>query len=126
MKFIYSSDIHGDTEKYKKLLQVALEDNYSTLVLGGDLLPKRNITYEMQRKFVYEYLQNYFKQLQEHHITCLCILGNDDFEPVNQDFNSLCSSFPNVFHIDKTEKSIEDCSFIGLSTVLDHPFGRKK
>jgi len=125
MRFIYSSDIHGDEEKYEKLLQVALKGNYNNIVLGGDLLPKINITYELQKGFVNGYLKEYFKKLQEKNINCLCILGNDDFEPVDKDFDNLCSSFPNVFNIDKSQHSIEDCSFIGLSTVLDHPFGRK-
>ena len=43
MKFIYACDIHGDKNKYEKLLEEAISKNIKYLVFGGDLYPKRGI-----------------------------------------------------------------------------------
>ena len=37
----------------------------------------------------------------------------------------MCKAHTNVFNIDNKRVDIEDISFIGLSKVLDHPFGCK-
>lgn len=37
----------------------------------------------------------------------------------------MCEIHTNVFNIDNKRVDIEDVSFIGLSKVLDHPFGCK-
>lgn len=125
MKFIYACDIHGDKYKYEELYKELIERKIKYLVLGGDLLPKfchRDIE---QPKFINEYLNKYFSKLQENNIKCICILGNDDLEILDSEFDSLCSKYSNVYNIDNKKVEIEDIEFIGLSQVLDHPFGCK-
>lgn len=126
MKFIYACDIHGDEYKYEKLLEQAKNQNIKHIVLGGDLLPKmcRDRKLE-QTQFIQNYLNEYFTKLKEDNIKCICILGNDDLEILDNEFDKICKTYTNVFNIDNKRVDIEDVSFIGLSKVLDHPFGCK-
>lgn len=125
MKFIYACDIHGDTNKYEKLFQKAKEENIGYIVLGGDLLLKRGFRVIIQPEFIKEYLEDYFKRLNESNIKCILIPGNDDLEKFDIQINELCKKYPNIYNIDNQKLDIEDVSFIGLSKVLDHPFGSK-
>lgn len=126
MKFIYACDIHGDEEKYNTLLERLIKEEIRCLVLGGDLLPKFcNNRYKEQKEFINGFLNKYFIQLKENNIDCFCILGNDDLEELDEEFENMCNKHKNVFNIDNKKEDIEDISFIGLSKVLDHPFGCK-
>ena len=125
MKFIYACDIHGDTNKYEKLFQKAKEENIKYIVLGGDILPKRGFRVIIQPEFIKGYLEEYFKRLNENDINCILIPGNDDLEKFDIQINELCKKYPNIYNIDEKKLDIEDVSFIGLSKVLDHPFGSK-
>lgn len=125
MKFIYACDIHGDTNKYEKLFQKAKEENIKYIVLGGDILPKRGFRVIIQPEFIKGYLEEYFKGLNENDINCILIPGNDDLEKFDIQINELCKKYPNIYNIDEKKLDIEDVSFIGLSKVLDHPFGSK-
>ena len=126
MKFIYACDIHGDEYKYKKILAEAIKQKIKYLVFGGDLLPKNcSDRYNEQKIFIEQFFNSYFTELKEKNIKCVCILGNDDLEQLDEIFENECSKFDNVFNIDNKKADIEDISFIGLSKVLDHPFGCK-
>ncbi len=126
MKFIYACDIHGDEYKYKKILAEAIKQKIKYLVFGGDLLPKNcSDRYNEQKIFIEQFFNSYFTELKENNIKCVCILGNDDLEQLDEIFESECSKFDNVFNINNKKADIEDISFIGLSKVLDHPFGCK-
>lgn len=125
MKFIYSCDLHGDENKYESLYKRAIETSINVIVLGGDLLPKNCNREVEQPNFIQHYLSVYFDRLQNAGIKCLCILGNDDIQTIDDIFNKVCMKYDNVINIDKQCYTIEDCNFIGLSNVLDHPFGCK-
>lgn len=125
MKFIYACDIHGDKNKYEKLFQKAKEENIKYIVLGGDLLPKRGVRKIIQPEFIKDYLEDYFKKLNENDINCILIPGNDDLERFDIQINEFCKKYPNIYNIDEKRLDIEDVSFIGLSKVLDHPFSSK-
>ena len=126
MKFIYACDIHGSTYKYNKLLLETRLKNIKYLVFGGDLLPKNtNERQKEQKNFINGFLDDYFYKLEENGISCICILGNDDLCSLDDTFNKMCQKHKNVFNIDEKLEVIEDISFIGLSKVLDHPFGCK-
>lgn len=126
MKFLYACDIHGEEDKYNTLLQVAIDENYKFIVLGGDLLPKYcSDRFNEQKIFIEDFLNDYFTRLEKNKITCICILGNDDLEILDECFNNMCKKHKNIWNIDNKKIDIEDISFIGLSKVLDHPFGCK-
>ena len=125
MKFIYACDIHGDTNKYEKLFKTAQKEDIKYMVLGGDLLPKRGIIVIIQPEFIRDFFEDYFKRLKENNIKCILIPGNDDLEKFDIEINELCEKYSNIYNIDNKKLDIEDVSFIGLSKVLDHPFGSK-
>ena len=126
MRFVYASDIHGDMNKYNKLLKICKKNNIKYLVLGGDLLSKNAQNREpIQREFINTKLNNYYKKLQDNNITLIGILGNDDLEIIEEDYYKMISKYPNIIDVDNKLVSIEDISFIGLNKVLDAPFKRK-
>ena len=114
MKFIYASDIHGDEYKYKKLLEETIKQKVEYLVFGGDLLPKNcSDRYNEQKIFIEQFFDNYFTELKKNNIKCICILGNDDLEQLDEIFENECSKFDNVFNIDNKKVDIEINSFRG-------------
>ena len=126
MRFIYSTDIHGDKEKYEKLLELATSSGVQNLVIAGDLLPKNAQDREtLQREFIQGWFKDYLRRLQEAQIRFIAFLGNDDVEAIEEDYLAMIAEFDNVFDVNKKKTDIEDCSFIGLSEVLDTPFFRK-
>lgn len=125
MRFIYACDIHGDTNKYERLFQKAKEENIEYIVFGGDLLPKRGIRVIIQPEFIKGFLNEFFKKLNDNNIKCILIPGNDDLEKFDIQINELCERYTNIYNIDNKRLDIENVNFIGLSKVLDHPFGSK-
>ena len=55
-----------------------VEKGISVIVNGGDMLPKLGGRHMEQPIFIKGFLRDYFAELQEHNITYLAMLGNDD------------------------------------------------
>ena len=127
MRFLYSCDIHGDKNKYEKLIEVAINENIKYMVWGGDLLPKRGGERKIiQAEFLKgNFLDDYFNRLKENNIVCILIPGNDDLEEFDKNINEYCNRYNNIININKAKYNVEDISFIGLSDVLDNPFRNK-
>ncbi len=125
MRFLYITDLHGDKNKYEKILAIALENDIKLIVDGGDMLPKHCKRMEEQPRFVKEYLKDYFDKLKENNITYIGMLGNDDILPIDKDFNELCNLYNNVNNIASSKINVEGYDFIGMNYILDHPFGCK-
>ena len=73
MKFIYASDVHGDTYKYERLLEEAKKNNIKYIVMGGDILPKNGDRNIIQPEFIENELDKYFEKLKENNIDCILI-----------------------------------------------------
>ena len=84
-----------------------------------------NNRYLEQKIFIEFFLSGYFEKLKEESINCILILGNDDLEILDNEFDKVCQKYDNIYNIDGRLATVEDCCFIGLSKVLDHPFGCK-
>ena len=126
MRFIYSSDIHGDMFKYNKLHQVALKNEINTIVIGGDLFPKNaENRIPLQKKFIHNEFPKFFKKLENDNIIFIAIPGNDDLEINDTEYIKMISNFKNIIDINEKKYDIEDVSFIGMARVLDTPFKRK-
>ncbi|MCX5800827.1 MAG: metallophosphoesterase [Candidatus Eisenbacteria bacterium] len=89
---IFVSDLHGNTERYQKLLRVIGKEVPQAVFLGGDLLPSGLSLRSSQgfscSDFVEEYLVREFLLLREHmkgvYPRTFVVMGNDDvrcFEP---------------------------------------------
>lgn len=125
MKLLYVTDLHGDKNKYEKVLELAAESNVKLIINGGDILPKQCDRHKEQPIFINEYLRDYFKRLQGLGIIYLVILGNDDLLSVDELFSVVCSEFDNVYDMSGRKVSINGFEFIGMDSILDHPFGCK-
>lgn len=126
MKFLYVCDIHGDINKYEIILKILKDKKLDYLVLGGDLFPKKGcLRAPVQRRFINGYFKEYLSKLKEENIKVIGILGNDDVEQIDEDFQELISKFDNYYDINEKKVDIEGISFIGLSKVIDTPFPMK-
>jgi len=71
MRFLYTSDLHGEIHLYQELLGLALVSSADIISIGGDLLPSFPPTrrYEdmvpNQKTFIDQFLSPYFKKILE-------------------------------------------------------------
>src|SRR4030066_1685716 len=71
MKFLYTSDLHGEIHLYQELLSLAISSSPEIMVIGGDLLPSFPPTkrYEdmvpNQKTFIDQFLSPFFKRIIE-------------------------------------------------------------
>lgn len=123
MRFIYTSDIHGDINKYELIIDLCKENNIEYLVLGGDLFSKeRGDRIQIQKEFIDNYLDSYFDKLNKENIKVILIMGNDDLVIPSNYFFKTIKKYKNVYDINRKEVVIDNISFIGLNVVLDAPF----
>lgn len=125
MKILYVTDLHGDKNKYRKSLDIAVEKNIGVIVNGGDMLPKLGERHLEQPIFINEFLRDYFSELERHGITYLAMLGNDDLLSVDGLFDTVCGEYENVHNIAGKKVRVGGYEFIGMNYILDHPFGCK-
>lgn len=125
MKLLYVTDLHGDKEKYRKVLELAVNSDIKLIVNGGDILPKQCDRHKEQPLFINEFLRDYFYELKKHGISYLAMLGNDDLLSLDDLFADVCNEFDNVYNIAGSKVVIGDYEFIGMNYILDHPFGCK-
>ena len=121
MKILYVTDLHGDKNKYRKSLEIAMKQEIRVIVNGGDMLPKLGERHTEQPLFIKGFLSNYFSILQEHNITYLNMLGNDDLLSVDNLFEQTCGGFANVHNIAGKKIRIDEYEFIGMNQILDLP-----
>lgn len=121
MKFIYSSDIHGDNAKYSKLIDLCEKDNVNCLVIGGDLYLNRPDKEKVQPGYITQDLDSFYATLAKKGIECICINGNEDLEQFNELHKSVYSKYPNVHYIDNGMVVQGDVCFIGMGETLDGP-----
>ncbi len=121
-RLAFSSDLHGDEEKYQKFFSIEADFH----VIGGDLLPKRGTLktiYKKQRTFVSEFLKEILEKHKGKTRTFL-MLGNDDLDPFEKDIlkfesEGLCHQLHgNKFAIDGFE-------LIGFKYIPPTPFSLK-
>lgn len=122
MKFLYVTDLHGDQTKYEKTMKLAIDKGIHLIVNGGDMLPKVGNRFIEQPLFIRGFLREHFAKLQEHSITYLAMLGNDDLVAVDDLFNEACNEFNNVYNMANTYVTVDGYDFIGMNQIQDHPF----
>lgn len=125
MKALYVTDLHGDKDKYRKSLDIAVKRGISVIINGGDMLSKLGERHIEQPMFIRGFLKDYFSILKNHNITYLTMLGNDDLLWVDELFETVCGEFENVHNIADKKVCIGKYEFIGMNHILDHPFGCK-
>lgn len=83
---LFVSDLHGSTDRYRKLFDVILQDQPEAVFLGGDLLPSGTAIHyasdPLHEDFINRYLVTELKRIREQlegkYPRILAIMGNDD------------------------------------------------
>src|SRR3989338_2812633 len=85
LKLIYSADLHGNEEFYKRLLKKAEEENCQAVAIGGDLCGREGSTIkekiESQKSFLEKFMIPLFLNFKKKNngTEFYVIMGNDDF-----------------------------------------------
>ena len=124
MKLLYTTDLHGDTEKYDRLFEIAREQRVDIVINGGDMLPKTNGELFRQGEFIEDFLdKKHFSLFDSNDIHYLCCLGNDDLRVFDDLFEKICFKHPFVYNLSQKRFDFYDGhQFIGFNSVVDTPF----
>jgi uncharacterized protein len=130
VKIFYSTDMHGDQEKYSLSLKIAKELGCSVIINGGDLYPKsadllKDGDIFNQDIFVNGFLDKYLEKVQKSGINYILCPGNDDLLRFDSLLNGVCEKYTNVHNADRNIITLDSYEFIGLSAVSDYPFQLK-
>ncbi len=84
MRLAYGSDFHGDIERYRALLDLAVAYQAEAAIVGGDLLPhsiKLEKAIGVQQSFISDWLHPLFAAFHTAHpgIRVYLLPGNDDW-----------------------------------------------
>jgi Icc-related predicted phosphoesterase len=117
VKFIYATDLHGDTRKYDAILKYAMSHDIKYIHIGADILPKGTGILKTQKRFVQGFLKDFYKRCEEEGIRVLAMFGNDDIYTRKKYFKKYGKL------LDDKPELIEGYTFTGYPYVPDYPFG---
>ena len=130
-KLIYTADLHGNEEFYKRLLKKAEKENVNVVVIGGDLCGREGSTInekiKNQKIFLENFLVNLFKDFKKNkkNREIYLIMGNDDFRINLQVLeNSDEGGILKAIHM-KSLKLNKNFNIAGYSFVNPTPFRLK-
>ena len=122
-KMLYTADLHGNKEYYKKLITKAKDSEIKAVVIGGDLCPKGGPTVEDAVKAQKEFLKKFFiPELRKLKKDVFVIMGNDDFR-INETI--LENANENLKYINKKRFNLSSKNIVGYSFVNPTPFRLK-
>lgn len=123
MRFLYTTDLHGDVNHYKAILQCARDMGVQLIHIGADLLPKNcEDMGGSQRAFINKFLSGWFQQAHALGIEVLSFFGNDDFWSLKEAYKLRC----NTHLLDESECTHHNVLFKrAYPYVPDYPFGLK-
>jgi len=122
-KLLYTADLHGNKEYYKKLIAKAKDSEIKAVILGGDLCPKGGPTIEDAVKTQKEFLEKFFiPELRKLKKDVFFIMGNDDFR-INETI--LENANENIKYINKKRFNLFNKNIVGYSFVNPTPFRLK-
>ena len=128
MKFIYTTDIHGNERALRHLFNFAEELQVDAVVFGGDILPAPdsvNTFTSQQREFINSVLRPTIEEFKSRNRSEIFImLGNDDASGCVEDLLSLERDGVSKY-IHMKIHAIRDCFIYGYSFVPLTPFGIK-
>jgi Icc-related predicted phosphoesterase len=124
VRFLYVTDLHGDSEKYERALEEARAERVAAVVNGGDLLPK-GAGRRGQESFLLEFLDAHFAAYDEAGIAHLACLGNDDLRIYDGEFDRICASHESTVNLAQRRHALDGVEFVGMNWVVDYPFRLK-
>ncbi|MBI2522941.1 metallophosphoesterase [Candidatus Woesearchaeota archaeon] len=123
-KILYTADLHGNNEYYKKLIAKAKEPEIKAVIIGGDLCPKGAGTLEQAINYQKEFLKNFFiPELSKIKKDTFIIMGNDDFR-INETILK-SNKNENIKYINKKRFNVFNKNIVGYGFVNPTPFRLK-
>lgn len=120
MKFLYSTDLHGDRDKYNALFNLAKNLEIKTLHIGADFLPKGGCNlYKGQKNFIQTFFKKWLSKCEDQGIDVLVFFGNDDVY-TNKDLFRKHHTL-----LDEVPYEKDGLIFKAYGYVPDYPFGLK-
>ena len=119
MRFIYTTDLHGNIAKYEKILDIAVKSKINLIHLGADLLPKESPLDHVQHRFIEGFLQDYYRRCVDQDIKVLSFFGNDDLYTLKSSFRAYGDL------LDETFYKQDGYEFTAYGYVQDYKFGLK-
>lgn len=124
MKILYSTDLHGDQQKYERMFEISKSLGVDVVINGGDLFPKTGDLFK-QNAFITGFLEKYFARFEEEKIYYLCYPGNDDLKIFDKLVEDTCARFHYIIFLAQKKINIGEYGFIGMNWVVDYPFQLK-
>jgi Icc-related predicted phosphoesterase len=125
MHLLFTTDLHGSTDKYNRVLDIAHRNSVAVVINGGDMFPYGRNPLRDQKRFIEEFLDPHFSKYDELGIHYLCMTGNDDLAANDALFDSMISRHPKVRNIAQNLFASGGYEFIGMNRVADFPFRLK-
>lgn len=120
MKFVYTTDLHGDEGKYEMALALAVKVGAPMLHVGADILPKGYSMQPRQKEFIKKFLPAFIKKCKSKNIKLIAMFGNDDLWARKPIYRDKCGDL-----LDDKPIECDEFVFTGYSYVPDYPFGLK-
>lgn len=124
MKLLYVTDLHGVKWKYERIYEIAISSGIDILIDGGDMLPTRP-NFFIQDKFILEFFEPYFTQIDAQNMYYLFMPGNDDLIIHDDLLDEIANKYKFIQNIQQRLYKINEFEFIGMNWVTDLPFGLK-
>jgi len=128
----FVSDLHGNTERYKKLFQKISEEKPEAVFIGGDILPSGlfafTSAFDEPEVFIADVLEKNLRKLKENlrdsFPSIFLIMGNDDakvYEPLLRDLEKKGL----IYYIHNRKVEFGQFTIYGYANVPPTPFGLK-
>lgn len=125
----FSSDLHGNKERFQKLFHAISAERPDAVFLGGDILPSENLMLTTQgpehTDFLSDYLIKRFRQLRnqlkEEYPRIFVILGNDDGRSVEGKIRT-CDAEGLWEYVHNKKVFFMDYPVFGYSFIPPSPF----
>ena len=126
LRLIYVTDLHGWADGYEQIALIAQEEQITTIVNGGDMLPHAQDLISMQRRFIEEFLHPHFEKLDAAGISYYGMLANDDCQAILPDWQELVRTYPRLHDLSDGWMPLGDgLSICGCNYIPDPPFRLK-
>ncbi len=130
MRILFSADLHGNREQYRRLFGRALEPDIDAVVIGGDIAPKdqpfeRFIS--TQRAFIRDTLKNLVSEVKNKKpdLEIYLVMGNDDTRSTERDLQAVCDQTGMHYLQDRRYQLDANTEIIGYAQVPITPFVMK-
>lgn len=128
LRFLYTTDLHGDPRAYRRLPELCREHGVSLIVNGGDMLPKGRDMLAEQSAFLGDAMPRFLARCAELGVRFYGLFGNDDLCALHENWLDLVNERVHVHDLAEHWHELpggEGWWIGGNSFVPDYPFGLK-